>query len=119
VKKRLKAKYDLIPAVNSVTGAGPARYLQVAGTDTMVGFITPMSEHFCETCNRVRLGCDGTMYMCLGQEESFSFRPLLRKGIPDDELKEALIQAIALKPERHEFTEKPEKVVRFMSMTGG
>jgi len=119
VKKRLKAKYDLITAVNSVTGAGPARYLQVAGTDTMVGFITPMSEHFCETCNRVRLSCDGTMYMCLGQEESFSFRPLLRKGIPDDELKEALMQAIALKPERHEFTEKPEKVVRFMSMTGG
>ncbi|MFO7580987.1 GTP 3',8-cyclase MoaA [Guyparkeria sp.] len=119
VKKRLKEKYDLIPAVSSVTGAGPARYLQVAGTDTMVGFITPMSEHFCETCNRVRLGCDGTMYMCLGQEESFSFRPLLRRGIPDDELKEALIQAISLKPERHEFTEKPEKVIRFMSMTGG
>ena len=119
VKKRLKAKYDLIPAVNSVTGAGPARYLQVAGTDTMVGFITPMSDHFCETCNRVRLSCDGTMYMCLGQEESFSFRPLLRKGIPDDELREALMQAIALKPERHEFTEKPEKVIRFMSMTGG
>jgi cyclic pyranopterin phosphate synthase len=119
VKKRLKAKYDLIPAVNSVTGVGPARYLQVAGIDTMVGFITPMSEHFCETCNRVRLSVDGTMYMCLGQEESFSFRPLLRKGIPDDELREALIQAIGLKPERHEFTEKPEKVIRFMSMTGG
>jgi len=119
IKKRLAAQYDLIPAVGSMPGAGPARYMQVAGTDTMVGFITPMSEHFCETCNRVRLSVDGTMYMCLGQENNFSFRHLLRKGIPDDELKEALIQAIGLKPERHEFTEKPEKVIRFMSMTGG
>lgn len=119
IKKRLAAQYDLIPAVNKMAGAGPARYMQVAGTDTMVGFITPMSEHFCETCNRVRLSVDGTMYMCLGQENNFSFRHLLRKGIPDDELKEALIQAIGLKPERHEFTEKPEKVIRFMSMTGG
>lgn len=119
IKKRLAERYPLIPVINPVDGAGPARYLQVAGTETQIGFITPMSEHFCGTCNRVRLSVDGTMYMCLGQEHNFSFRPLLRKGIPDDELKAALISAIGLKPERHEFQDKPEKVIRFMSMTGG
>ncbi|WP_407275162.1 GTP 3',8-cyclase MoaA [Halothiobacillus sp. DCM-1] len=119
IKQRLAERYPLIPAINPVDGAGPARYLQVAGTATQIGFITPMSEHFCGTCNRVRLAVDGTMYMCLGQEHHFSFRPLLRKGIPDDELKAALISAIGLKPERHEFQDKPEKVIRFMSMTGG
>ncbi|MFP4154152.1 MAG: GTP 3',8-cyclase MoaA [Halothiobacillaceae bacterium] len=117
VKRRLAEKYDLIPSV--MPGGGPARYMQVAGTGTHVGFITPMSEHFCATCNRVRLAVDGTMYMCLGQEHHFSFRSLLRRGIPDDELREALLAAIALKPERHEFNERPEKVIRFMSMTGG
>lgn len=119
VKRRLTDKYGLVPAFKQAEGAGPARYMQVAGTDAQVGFITPMSDHFCATCNRVRLAVDGTMYMCLGQEHNFSFRPLLRRGIPDDELREALIQAIGLKPERHEFNEKPEQVVRFMSMTGG
>ncbi|MDD3577264.1 MAG: GTP 3',8-cyclase MoaA, partial [Halothiobacillus sp.] len=108
IKQRLSERYPLIPVINPVDGAGPARYLQIAGTDTQVGFITPMSEHFCGTCNRVRLSVDGTMYMCLGQEHNFSFRPLLRSGIPDDELKEAIIAAIGLKPERHEFQDKPE-----------
>lgn len=119
VKQRLAARYPLIPVINPVDGAGPARYLQVAGTETQIGFITPMSEHFCGTCNRVRLAVDGTMYMCLGQEHHFSFRDLLRRGIPDDELKAAITAAIGLKPERHEFQDKPEKVIRFMSMTGG
>jgi len=119
IKRRLAERYELIPALNPAEGAGPARYLQIAGTDTQIGFITPMSDHFCDTCNRVRLSVDGTMYMCLGQEHNFEFRPLLRRGIPDDELREALIHAIGLKPERHEFNEKPEKVIRFMSMTGG
>ena len=119
IKQRLMTRYELLPVINPVDGAGPARYLRIAGTETQIGFITPMSEHFCGTCNRVRLAVDGTMYLCLGQEHQFSFRPLLRKGIPDDELKAALISAIGLKPERHEFQDKPEKVIRFMSMTGG
>lgn len=117
VKERLSQRYDLVPSV--MPGGGPARYMKVTGTDFRIGFITPISQHFCETCNRIRLSVDGTLYMCLGQEHNFELRPLLRKGIPDDELEEALITAIGLKPERHEFTEKPEKVIRFMSMTGG
>ncbi len=117
VKKRLAEKYELIPGV--MPGGGPARYVQVAGTNLRIGFITPISQHFCETCNRVRLAVDGTLYMCLGQDHKFELRPLLRAGINDDDLKQALLQAITLKPERHEFKEKPAQVIRFMSMTGG
>jgi cyclic pyranopterin phosphate synthase len=84
-----------------------------------IGFITPVSQHFCETCNRVRLTVDGTLYLCLGQEHKFEFRPLLRAGISDTDLQNAVRHAITLKPERHEFSDKPGQVVRFMSMTGG
>ncbi len=125
VKSSLTKRFNLIPTIdgsvdgNLIQGGGPARYLRVAGTDTHVGFITPISQHFCATCNRVRLSVDGTLYMCLGQEHNFPLRHLLRRGIPDDELKAALISAIALKPERHEFIEKPTQIIRFMSMTGG
>ena len=117
IKQRLSERYDLVPGV--MPGGGPARYMKVAGTELNIGFITPMSQHFCETCNRVRLSVDGTLYMCLGQEHNFELRPLLRAGISDDELEAAIVEAIALKPERHEFSEKPGQVVRFMSMTGG
>ncbi|MCW8829606.1 MAG: GTP 3',8-cyclase MoaA [Gammaproteobacteria bacterium] len=117
IKKRLMQRYDLVPGV--MPGGGPARYMKVAGTDLNIGFITPMSQHFCETCNRVRLSVDGTLYMCLGQDHNFELRPLLRNGISDSELEAAIIKAMALKPERHEFSDKPGQVVRFMSMTGG
>lgn len=117
VKKQLEKKYSLIPGV--MPGGGPARYMQVQGTDVCIGFITPISQHFCETCNRVRLAVDGTLYMCLGQDHKFELRPLLRQGISDSGLDDAIREAINLKPERHEFNEKPGQVVRFMSMTGG
>ena len=117
VKARLEKRFELLPGV--MPGGGPARYVQVASTDLRIGFITPISQPFCETCNRVRLSVDGTLYMCLGQEESYPLRPLLRDGVSDEELEQHIIRAIALKPERHEFTEKPDQVIRFMSMTGG
>nr|MDA3869116.1 GTP 3',8-cyclase MoaA [Gammaproteobacteria bacterium] len=117
VKTRLAQRFDLIPGV--MPGGGPARYVQVKGTDLRIGFITPISQHFCETCNRVRMGVDGTLYLCLGQEHKFELRPLLRQGISDDGLKNAIIEAIAIKPEKHEFRDKPNQIVRFMNMTGG
>ena len=117
VKQRLAQRFELIPGV--MPGGGPARYVQVKGTDLRIGFITPMSQHFCETCNRVRLSVDGTLYLCLGQEHKYELRPLLRSGISDAGLQEAIYEAIALKPERHEFNENPGQIVRFMSMTGG
>jgi len=117
VRKRLEQRFELLPGM--MPGGGPARYVRVAGTELRIGFITPISQHFCETCNRVRLSVDGTLYLCLGQNDKVALRPLLREGASDSELEDAIRNAIALKPERHEFNDKPEQVVRFMSMTGG
>jgi len=117
VKEKLRAQFGLIEGV--MPGGGPARYLQTLDGNFSVGFITPISQHFCETCNRVRLSVDGTLYLCLGQEEKVELRPLLRKGVSDQALEDAILQAIAIKPERHEFREQPAKLIRFMSATGG
>ena len=117
VKQRLRERFGLIDGVQS--GGGPARYLQTPDGRFSVGFITPISQHFCETCNRVRLSVDGTLYLCLGQEEKVELRPLLRNGISDQALENVILQAIAIKPERHEFREQPAKLIRFMSATGG
>jgi cyclic pyranopterin phosphate synthase len=117
VQERLARKYDLIPTL--VPGGGPARYFQVKGSGLHIGLITPISRHFCASCNRVRLAVDGTLYLCLGQEHRLELRPLLRAGIGDTDLKATLVAAIQRKPERHEFGEKPHQIIRFMSMTGG
>lgn len=117
VYQRLAQRFTLIPTV--MPGGGPARYVQLAGTELRIGFITPMSQHFCATCNRVRLAADGTLYLCLGQDHSYPLRPLLRAGATDAELEAALHAALAMKPERHEFNERPEHIVRFMAQTGG
>ncbi len=121
IKRRLSSKYELLPAHlgRGMQGAGPAKYWQIAGSDTTIGFITPISQHFCETCNRVRLSADGVLHMCLGQEHSFDFKPLLQANASQAELQDAIRHAINLKPERHEFTEKPDQVIRFMAKTGG
>ena len=117
VKQRLQERYGLVESL--ATGGGPARYLASPDGRISIGFITPMSQHFCASCNRVRLAVDGTLYLCLGQEDRLEFRPLLRSGISDAGLIEAVVEAIRRKPERHEFRESPEKIVRLMSMTGG
>ncbi|HRH81311.1 MAG TPA: GTP 3',8-cyclase MoaA [Thiobacillaceae bacterium] len=117
VKEQLRERFDLIDTV--IPGGGPARYLGTADGRFTVGFITPISQHFCATCNRVRLTVDGVLHMCLGQEDRVELRPLLRSGASDETIIETLLQAIDLKPERHEFNEQPTKLVRFMNMTGG
>jgi len=117
VKERLRQAFDLVET--AIPGGGPARYLGSRDGRFNIGFITPISQHFCQTCNRVRVSVDGTAYMCLGQDEKFEFRPLLRAGCTDAELEAAILHAIDLKPERHEFREAPYKILRFMSMTGG
>ncbi len=113
----LSKEFDLIPGVMS--GGGPARYYKVRDNDLHIGFITPISQHFCESCNRVRLSVDGSLYLCLGDEHKFELRPLLRQGISDQALEEVIEEAMGLKPEKHVFNENPDQVVRFMSMTGG
>jgi cyclic pyranopterin phosphate synthase len=102
---------------------GPARYYTVAETGRRIGFITPMTHNFCESCNRVRLTCTGTLFMCLGQHDSADLRTPLRAS-PDDALLDAAIEeAIARKPKGHDFIidrrhAKPA-VARHMSVTGG
>ena len=102
---------------------GPALYYTVAQTGRRVGFITPMTHNFCESCNRVRLTCTGTLSMCLGQDDAADFRGLLREGISEDGLDDAIREAISRKPKGHDFIidrrhDKPA-VARHMSVTGG
>jgi cyclic pyranopterin phosphate synthase len=82
---------------------GPARYVHVAETGRRIGFITPLTNNFCEGCNRVRLTCTGTLYMCLGQEDAVDLRAVLRSGANDDALDQAIRDAIAHKPRAHDF----------------
>jgi cyclic pyranopterin phosphate synthase len=117
IRRRLQQERGLVAA--DVPGGGPARYMKAPDGRLSIGFITALSEHFCATCNRVRLAADGTMYLCLGQREQLAFGPLLRRGASDEEIVEALRSAMSLKPERHEFNEKPEKLSRIMAATGG
>ncbi len=102
---------------------GPARYVEVAETGGRLGFITPMTHNFCESCNRVRLTCTGTLYMCLGQEDAADLRAPLRASEGNDLLSSAIDEAIGRKPKGHDFvidrrTSRPA-VARHMSVTGG
>ncbi|MCP3671492.1 MAG: GTP 3',8-cyclase MoaA [Gammaproteobacteria bacterium] len=117
IKKSLEQRFEMEPA--KMKGAGPAKYLKIIGQRLKIGFITPMSQHFCETCNRVRLSSEGTLYLCLGQSDKLELRPLIQQGLSDDEIKSAILEAIQNKPEKHEFNSNPSQVVRVMSMTGG
>jgi GTP 3',8-cyclase len=102
---------------------GPARYVRVAETGRKLGFITPLTHNFCESCNRVRLTCTGTLYMCLGQEDSADLRAVLRGGADDTGLEAAIRAAIARKPKGHDFIidrrHEGPAVPRHMSVTGG
>ena len=105
----------------TVTTGGPARYVRVAETGGRLGFITPLSHNFCETCNRVRLTCTGTLHTCLGQEDATDLRAVLRAGASDADLIETIRAAIATKPKGHDFeiARNQPAVARHMSTTGG
>jgi len=102
---------------------GPARYVRVKETGGKLGFITPLTHNFCESCNRVRVTCTGTLFMCLGQEDARDLRAPLRASEADDLLHKAIDEAISRKPKGHDFiidrrSQKPA-VARHMSVTGG
>ncbi|PAT42054.1 GTP 3',8-cyclase MoaA [Vandammella animalimorsus] len=115
---RLAKRFGLVPALDIGDG-GPARYWAAGQGAPALGVITPMSQHFCATCNRVRLTVDGTLHLCLGQEDSVPLGRMLRQGADDAQLLAAIRAGIAAKPERHEFHSAPQRIVRFMSQTGG
>jgi len=102
---------------------GPARYVRVAETGGRIGFITPLTHNFCESCNRVRLTCTGTLYMCLGQNDAADLRAPLRASEGDELVTRAILEAISRKPKGHDFiidrTHNKPAVARHMSVTGG
>ncbi len=121
VRSRLRQRFTLNET--SFKTGGPARYFDVAETGARVGFITPMTHNFCESCNRVRLTCTGTLYMCLGQDDAADLRAIMRDGATDGELDGAIIEAIKRKPKGHDFIidrrDNTPSVSRHMSLTGG
>jgi len=121
VRARLMDRFTL-DEIPFRTG-GPARYVRVKETGGKLGFITPMTHNFCESCNRVRLTCTGTLYMCLGQDDAADLRAPLRASADDALLGAAIDEAISRKPKGHDFVidrrTKQPAVARHMSVTGG
>ena len=122
LRGQLAEQYSLIDLAER--SGGPARYVQLQETGQKIGFITPLSHNFCESCNRVRMTCTGELYMCLGQEDMADLRPALRDNPNDDRpLVEAIHKAIGLKPKGHDFDYSRQRadgqVSRHMSHTGG
>jgi len=121
VRSRLRRRWTL--GETDYRTGGPARYFAVQETGRRIGFITPMTHNFCESCNRVRLTCTGTLYMCLGQDDQADLRHVMRSGGSDEALEQAILEAIGRKPKGHDFIidrrqDRPA-VARHMSVTGG
>ena len=119
IRADLEAYYTLLPTTE--TTGGPSRYYHIAETGTRVGFISPHSHNFCDSCNRVRLTCEGRLLLCLGQEHSMDLRQVIRTHPGDmDRLKQALRASMNIKPKGHEFDLSAKPVIfRHMNMTGG
>lgn len=121
LRKQLEGEFTLTPS--SAVSGGPSRYWNARGYSSRIGFISPHSENFCSTCNRVRVTAEGRLLMCLGNEHSVDLRRILRNHPTEQQpaaLTDAIIQAMSIKPERHLFdlNDKPQ-IVRFMNATGG
>ncbi len=116
VERRLASRYALV--ADDTPETGPARYLRIGGTGQRIGLITPLSRHFCATCNRLRLTADGLLHPCLDGLGAISLTDALQEG-SDAALAGAIRLALALKPERHQFHQPRGKAVPFMAYTGG
>jgi cyclic pyranopterin phosphate synthase len=118
IRNQLEKEFDLINSLE--TTGGPSRYAHVAGSRSKIGFISPMSNNFCEACNRVRMTAEGRFLLCLGNEHSIDLRSVMR-SYPGDSalLKSKIVDALKNKPERHHFDPNRTDIVRFMNMTGG
>ncbi|HSR63152.1 MAG TPA: GTP 3',8-cyclase MoaA [Gammaproteobacteria bacterium] len=119
IRQDLEQQFTLIPTAES-TG-GPSRYYRIPDTDSRIGFISPHSHNFCESCNRVRLTCEGRLLLCLGQEHSVDLRYVIRSNPGDMEaLKQAIRDSMEIKPRGHDFNlESKPVIMRHMSVTGG
>jgi cyclic pyranopterin phosphate synthase len=121
LRRDLEERWTLVDT-DERTG-GPARYARIEETGQRIGFITPLTHNFCESCNRVRLTCTGQLYMCLGQNDDADLRAVMRSGASDEEIRDAIREAISRKPKGHDFDysrrEVQGQVGRHMSVTGG
>ncbi|NMG17853.1 GTP 3',8-cyclase MoaA [Aromatoleum bremense] len=117
VRDQLRRRFGLIDGV--VPGGGPARYLRTVRGDFSIGFITPVTQHFCESCNRVRLSVDGTLYLCLGEQNNVDLRGPMRSGATDTNLADIIRGALNRKPLRHDFSQAANKAMRSMVKIGG
>ncbi|MBZ2168857.1 MULTISPECIES: GTP 3',8-cyclase MoaA [Marinobacter] len=119
VRDIIRERHELIPTAED--SGGPARYYRMPDSNTKVGFISPHSHNFCSTCNRVRVTVEGRLLLCLGNEHSMDLRRVLRSHPDsDDKLRQTIIEAMDLKPERHHFASNGDvQILRFMNMTGG
>lgn len=118
IKNDLEKVFKLIPSTE--TTGGPSKYFKISETNTRVGFISPHSNNFCAQCNRIRLTCEGRLLLCLGKENSIDLRAILRNSNDDEKVKETILNAMLLKPEKHDFDLNGEPVIfRHMNVTGG
>ena len=120
ILQQIRERYRVCESL--VNSGGPSRYYTIDGLSTRVGFISPHSNNFCGQCNRVRLTAEGRLLLCLGHEHSVDLRAVVRAHPVDDQpLRDAIIAAMQLKPEKHTFNLEDDQpqVVRFMNMTGG
>ncbi|MBU0501219.1 MAG: GTP 3',8-cyclase MoaA [Gammaproteobacteria bacterium] len=117
IEARLRQQYSLQQA--AMRGSGPARYFRVGDSGLVIGFITPQSQHFCDTCNRVRLSAEGDLHLCLGKENRVSLRSSLRQGDSDEAIRDIILAAVDRKPEKHSFDQPETHILRPMSALGG
>lgn len=117
ILERLRRRFDLCEAV--LDGGGPARYWQSPDGSLRLGLITPLSQHFCATCNRVRLTATGTLHTCLDGIGGVELGDMINDGAPDEMLRQAILDAMAHKPGHHHFEQSPAKGRRLMAITGG
>ena len=118
LREQLSEKFNL--QLSDHRTAGPSKYYSIANSETKVGFISPISDNFCGSCNRVRLTSEGRLLLCLGNENSIDLRAIIRQNFNNKSaLKKAIREALTLKPERHYFDPNKTEIVRFMNMTGG
>ena len=120
IREQLEQELSLQESDFHDPASGPSRYLNVADSQTRIGFISPMSHNFCASCNRVRVTAEGQLLLCLGNEHSLDLKSIVRQHPGDlDVLKQAIIGSMARKPEKHEFDPNDITIMRHMSATGG
>jgi cyclic pyranopterin phosphate synthase len=118
-REMLSRHFELVPSTEN--SGGPARYWRTSGSETRIGFISPHSHNFCDTCNRVRITAKGELYPCLGQNDASNLLPVLRASDSNSKVLQAIVDSMGIKPFGHDFTQQMDspQVIRFMSMTGG